>query len=63
MALSSLKFDASNVVTENRGGYLIYDGSPEKFHEWEFRTEMRVKTAKKDDKLKSSARGSRLASE
>ena len=52
MALSSLKFDASTHVAENRGGYLIFDGSNEKYHEWEFRTTMRIKTAKKDDKLK-----------
>ena len=52
MALSSLKFDASTHVAENRGGYLIFDGSADKYHEWEFCTTMRVKTAKKEDRLK-----------
>ena len=49
MALSSLKFDASNTVTENRGGYLIYDGSPEKFHEWEFKTFMKLEGTDQKD--------------
>ena len=29
-------------LTETRNGSYIYDGSPARFHEWEFRTRMKV---------------------
>ena len=52
MALSSLRHDADGYHNENRGGYIIYSGDAMKFHEWEFKTRMRVRTAKAEDRLK-----------
>ena len=52
MALRSLRHDAESFHNENRGGYIIYSGDATKFHEWEFKTRMRVRTAKNDDRLK-----------
>ena len=52
MSLFSLRHDAESYHNENRGGCIIYSGDATKFHEWEFKTRMRVKTAKAEDRLK-----------
>ena len=48
MALSSLRFKHSGdtlTQAETKSGSYIYDGSVTNFHEWEFRTEMRISAA------------------
>ena len=48
MALSSLRYrpdHATAAPIETKSGSYIYDGSVAHFHEWEFRTEMRVTAA------------------
>ena len=48
MALSSLRFKPggdSLSQAETKSGSYIYDGSVSNFHEWEFRTEMRISAA------------------
>ena len=53
MALSALKYEGANPFDETRGGVYIFDGTPSKFFEWEFRTQIRSAGAKPDDKLKT----------
>ena len=48
MALSALRYlpDHSTAVpVETKSGSYIYDGTVTNFHEWEFRTEMRITAA------------------
>ena len=48
MALSSLRYRSNaDALTrsETKSGSYIYDGSVNNFHEWEFRTEMRMSAA------------------
>ena len=52
MAFSSLRHDYDAKFQENNSGYFLYDGASHNFHEWEFRTQMQIATAKPDDKLK-----------
>ena len=50
MALASLRFDARADVDENRSGFSIYDGTPSRYYEWEFRTLAKQSSCKKDDR-------------
>ena len=48
MALASLRYrpdHATTTAAETKSGSYIYDGSVSNFHEWEFRTEMRITAA------------------
>ena len=45
MALASLSYDASSSVEETKGGIFVYDGTASRFHEWEFRTRLRMLSA------------------
>ena len=49
MALSSLRYDASSSVEETKGGIFVYDGTASRFHEWEFRTTLRIQSSKEED--------------
>ena len=49
MAIASLRYDASAEVNESRSGVFIYDGSAAKYHEWSFRTGMRMSSQKEED--------------
>ena len=50
MALSSLRYrpEQHHGPSETKSGSYIYDGSIGQFHEWEFRTSLRVAAAKAD---------------
>ena len=50
MALASLRFDAGKHLAETRQGFVIYNGAPSRFHEWEFRTRIKYDAVKDDDK-------------
>ena len=43
------------VDTMTKMGYPIYDGSPAMFSEWEFRTKLKMKTTRDEDKHKISS--------
>ena len=50
MAVSSLRYKPNAPVPEeNKFGYVVFDGKPEDYHHWLFRTDMKVKTAKEGD--------------
>ena len=49
MAIASIRYDVSAEVNESRSGVLIYDGSAAKYHEWSFRTSMRMSSQKDED--------------
>ena len=49
MAMASLRFDANTSVQETKNGAFIDDGNATRFHEWEFRTEMRCRSCKTED--------------
>ena len=54
MALRSLRYDPKGQShDETKAGIFIYDGSPEKFHKWEFRAESRFLTEKEEEKKKA----------
>ena len=53
MALASLKFEQSREMDETRQGYVIYNGAPSRFHEWEFRTMMKHMATQDDDKKRN----------
>ena len=48
MALSSLRYEGQGKSEENRFGIIIYDGSPHRFREWKFQTEMEMTAAVAD---------------
>ena len=50
MAVASLTYDSGHSVEETKNGFFVYDGSPARFHEWEFRAEIRFHSAKDDEK-------------
>ena len=53
MAVASLRYDANMGIEATHGGLFVYDGTPARFHEWEFRTSMRWKSTKDEDKPKT----------
>ena len=53
MAVAALRYDASSSVEETKGGIFIYDGTAARFHEWEFRSSIRIASCKDDDKPKT----------
>ena len=50
MALASLRYDANSSVQETKSGVSVHDGNAARFHEWEFRTGMRWRSSKEEDK-------------
>ena len=68
MSVAGLRYQprtgTSGTPQETRGGSYIYNGDPASFHDWEFRTLMRLKlyedairSRKKTDSVKSDATG------
>ena len=55
MSLASLCSDAGKHLAETRQGYVIYNGAPSRFHEWEFRTRIKYDAVKDDDKKRKEA--------
>ena len=50
MAVSSLRYRPNAPLPEeSKFGYVIFDGKPEDYHHWFFRTELKMKTAKDSD--------------
>ena len=52
MALQSLRFSASNPISETKSGVYIYAGEPAAFHEWEFRTALRADATDEKERAK-----------
>ena len=52
MAAHSLRWNYTSTIDENRGGVIVYDGTPSKFFEWKFRTELWWHSAEEDDRPK-----------
>ena len=51
MAVSSLRYrPGAPSPEENKFGYVVFDGRPEDYHHWLFRTDLKVKTAKTEDR-------------
>ena len=53
MAIASLRYNQDNEVDETRQGIFIYDGDATRFHEWEFRTTMKMTSVKAEDAAKT----------
>ncbi len=53
MAASSLRYDGATMSHETRTGAFVYDGSPAKFHEWEFRTMVKWASSDEERRLQS----------
>ena len=53
MAIASLRYDTAAEVNESRNGVFIYDGGAAKYHEWSFRTSMRMSSQKEEDMPKT----------
>ncbi len=58
MAIDSLRFrdKYNNRLDETRQGFFAYAGEPHLFHEWVFRTEMRMAASKDEDVAQTVAR-------
>ena len=56
MAVASLKYDYSGDVLETKGGMYIYDGTPGRFYEWQFRTRIRWEATEHEDKQKTMSK-------
>ena len=50
MALASLRYDSNSSVEETNSGVFVYDGNAARFHEWTFRTQMRARSSKEEDR-------------
>ena len=49
MALKSLAYKTNrDALTETRKGVAVYDGSPVRFYDWQFATQMKAKTMTKE---------------
>jgi len=53
MAASSLRYDGATMSHETRTGAFVYDGSPSKFHEWEFRMMVKWQSSDEERRLQS----------
>ena len=51
MAGHSLRYDGATLTQETRNGTFIYDGTPSKFHEWEFRTMVKWQSSEEQKRL------------
>ena len=50
MAVSSLRYRPNAPPPqESKLGYVIFDGKATEYHHWLFRTQLKIKTAKRDD--------------
>ena len=56
MAVLSLAFDPSALFEETKQGAYVYDGSPDRYHHWEFYSRLKVTSAKTDDKKSAMAK-------
>ena len=56
MAVQSLSFDPSALFEETKPGSYVFDGSPSRFHQWEFYTKLKITSTKKDDKPAAMAK-------
>ena len=53
MAVSTLRYrPGAPPPEENKFGYVVFDGRATEYHNWLFRTELKLKTAKPDDEGK-----------
>ena len=50
MALASLRYGSNKALDETRLGFVIYGGQPGKFHEWQFRAELKMAAVVDDEK-------------
>ena len=55
MAVASLRYDATSNVDETRQGIFVHNGDATRFHEWEFRTQIRWSSSKDEDKPRAMA--------
>ena len=53
MAATALRYDGATMSHETRTGAFVYDGSPAKFHEWEFRTMVKWRSSDEERRLQS----------
>ena len=54
MALRSLAYKSNrDALAETRKGVAVYDGSPARFHDWQFATQMKAKTMTKGEEAKT----------
>ena len=53
MAASSLRYNGATMRHETRTGAFVYDGTPSKFHEWEFRTMVKLASSDEERRLQS----------
>ena len=53
MAVASLRYDAMQNVEESKTGLFIFDGTPSRYHEWEFRSKVRWASVADSDKRKT----------
>ena len=50
MAVSSLRYRPNAPPPqESKQGYVIFDGKATEYHHWLFRTQLKIKTAKRND--------------
>ena len=50
MAVSSLRYRPNAPPPEeNKHGYVVFDGKATEYHQWLFRTQLKIKTAKRAD--------------
>ena len=56
MAVTSLSFDPSSLFQETKQGSYVFDGSPARYHQWEFYTQLKISSAKDLDKSSAMAK-------
>ena len=50
MAVSSLRYrPGAQQPEESKFGHIVFDGRASEYHDWTFRTNLKLKTAKKDE--------------
>ena len=50
MAVASLKFRPTAIAPEeSKFGFVVFSGEPHEYHNWHFRTQLKLKTTSKDD--------------
>jgi hypothetical protein len=53
MAVASLRYRRENAVPEeSKFGYVVFSGNPHEYHHWFFRSQLKLKTTKDEDKKK-----------
>ena len=51
-----MRYDYNGDVLETKGGMFIYDGTPSRFYEWQFRTSIRWSSVDHEDKQKTMSK-------